>query len=79
MHNIIQSLDQLITSSIQANKLGNNIQALEYFKKFEIKKNEAIKIAKEAAQKGDVKLVDEILGCIDKLKDYSHKVAFLLQ
>ena len=76
MHDILQSLDQLITSSIQANKFGNNIQALEYFKKFEIKKNEAIKIAKEAAQKGDVKLVDEILGCIDKLKDYSHKVAF---
>ena len=76
MHNIIQSLDQLITSSIQANKLGNNIQALEYFKKFEIKKNEAIKIAKEAAHKGDVKLVDEILGCIDKLKDYNHKVSF---
>ena len=37
MHNILQSLDQLITSSIQANKFGNNIQALEYFKKFEIK------------------------------------------
>ena len=34
----LQSLDRLITSSIQANKFGNNIQALEYFKKFEIKK-----------------------------------------
>ena len=51
MHNIIQSLDQLITSSIQANKLGNNIQALEYFKKFEIKKNEAIKITKSCSQR----------------------------
>ena len=70
MHDIILSLDQLMTSSIQANKYGNKTQALKYFKKFEDKKNEAIELAKQAAKDGNVKLVDEILGCLNKLKNY---------
>ena len=70
MSDIIESLDQLMVSSIQAYKYGNNSQALKYFKNFEDKKNEAIELAKKAAKDGDVKLVDEILGCINKLKDY---------
>ncbi len=70
MHDIILSLDQLMTNSIQANKYGNKTQALKYFKKFEDKKNEAIELAKQAAKDGNVKLVDEILGCLNKLKNY---------
>ena len=35
MNQIIQSLDNLINKSIEADKDGNSLQALEYLKKFE--------------------------------------------
>ena len=69
MNHIIQSLDNLINKSIEADKDGNSLQALEYLKKFEEKKNEAVSIAREASKNGDIELVDEILSSINKLED----------